>query len=39
VDWLSDDEEDEVLRNYKVNKPEKTGPLLGGFSEIGGGLR
>lgn len=39
LDWASDDEEDEALKNYQVNKPEKTGPLLGGFSEIGGGLR
>lgn len=39
LDWASDEEEDELLKNYKVNKPEKTGPLLGGFSDIGGGLR
>lgn len=39
LDWASDDEEDELLKNYTVKKPEKTGPLLGGFSEIGGGLR
>jgi hypothetical protein len=33
LDWASDDEEDEVLKNYKVNRPEKTGPLLGGFQK------
>ena len=39
MDWASDDEEEEILKNYKVNMPGKTGPLLGGFSEIGGGSR
>ena len=39
MDWPSDDEDDDALKNYKVNMPEKTGPLLGGFSEIGRGFK
>jgi hypothetical protein len=34
-DWPSDDDDEDVLKGYTVNKPEKIGPLLGGFSEIG----
>lgn len=38
VEWRSDDEDDEIMKSYKVNKPDKTGPLLGGFADIGTGM-
>lgn len=34
-EWPSDDEDDEIMKSYKVNKPDKTGPLLGGFADVG----
>lgn len=34
VDWPSDDEDDGVLKRYKVIKSEGTGQLLGGFSDV-----
>jgi hypothetical protein len=39
MEWPSDDEDAEVMDSFKVNKPEKSGPLLGGFADIGGGIR
>lgn len=33
-DWPSDDDDDEPFKSYKVVKPDKAGPLLGGFAEI-----
>jgi len=39
MEWPSDDEDAEVMDSFKVNKPEKSGPLLGGFADIGGGMR
>ncbi len=33
-DWPSDDEDDEAFKTFKVTKPDKAGPLLGGFAEI-----
>jgi hypothetical protein len=39
MEWPSDDEDAEVMDSFKVNKPEKSGPLLGGFADIGGSMR
>jgi glutamate dehydrogenase/leucine dehydrogenase len=39
VEWPSDDEDDEIMKGYRVNKPDKTGPLLGGFADIGASMK
>jgi hypothetical protein len=39
MEWQSDDEDAEVMKSFKVNKPEKSGPLLGGFADIGTSMR
>ena len=39
MEWPSDDEDTEVMESFKVNKPEKSGPLLGGFADIGASMR
>jgi len=38
MEWPSDDEDVEVMNGFKVNKPEKSGPLLGGFTDIGASI-
>lgn len=39
MEWPSDEEDVEVINDFKVNKPETTGPLLGGFADIGASVR
>jgi hypothetical protein len=39
MEWPSDDEDVEVMKSFKVNRPEKSGPLLGGFADIGTGMK
>jgi hypothetical protein len=39
MEWQSDDEDVEVMKSFRVNRPEKSGPLLGGFADIGTSMR